>query len=276
MKSPHLPPSAPLLALATFLLVACEGPDRKAMMEEVRHSVPPMAANESFFDGQIAVQLTLGSNVAGAALFGGHDGQSGKMTALTSTAPGESKFGPGGGGMGGMGGGMGGGFGGGGTGGGSMSGGPAPEMASVDSDSDHESRKGAKGGTYQGNEGMNHIADVDDVESSAARRSREAQMPPALLRLRIENPSAATVVVEIREVNSDLGNFAIRPDTVTLAPGQAIEVEPMQSLLGVDSYALPVTITLRSGGQTQSKILTLRPIAPASGTPPPPAPPQGN
>ncbi len=268
MKTPRLPLIASLLALATLLLLAaCEGPDRKELMNEIRHSVPPMAADQAYFDGLIICRITLGSNVAGAAYFGGHDGQSGKMKGITTTAMGETKFGSGtnmldsasGGGMGGgMGGNMGGGM-----------GGSAPGMGNSGGS---ESKIHAEhSGTYQGNQGMNHIADDDEGESPAARRAREAQMPPALLRMQLENPSAATVVVEIREVNSDLGNFAVRPDTVTLAPGQAIEVEPMQSLLGVDSYSLPVSITLRAGGQTQSKILTLRPVAPATGTPPPPA-----
>ncbi|RFC43586.1 MAG: hypothetical protein DUW69_002176 [Verrucomicrobia bacterium] len=267
MKTPRPPLTASLLALATLLLLAaCEGPDRKELMNEIRHSVPPMAAEQAYFDGQIICRITLGSNVAGAAYFGGHDGQSGKMKGMKTSAMGETKFGSGTGVLdnalgGGMGGNMGGGMGG-------NSGGGASGMGGGASDSKIHSELS---GTYQGNLGMNHIAEEDEGESSAARRAREAQMPPALLRMQLENPSAATVVVEIREVNSDLGNFAVRPDTVTLAPGQAVEVEPMQSLLGVDSYSLPVSIILRAGGQTQSRILTLRPVAPASGTPPPPA-----
>ena len=264
MNNPRLSLTASLLALAPLLLLAaCEGPDRKELMHEIRHSVPPMAADQTYFDGQIICRITLGSNVAGAAYFGGHDGQSGKMKGMNTTAMGETKFGSGTGVLdstsgGGMGGNMGGGM-----------GGSAPGMSS---NATSESKIHAEHSvTYQGNQGMNHIADEDEGESPAARRAREAQMPPALLRMQLENPTAATVVVEIREVNSDLGNFAVRPDTVTLAPGQAIEVEPMQSLLGVDSYSLPVSITLRAGGQTQSRILTLRPVAPATGAPPPPA-----
>ena len=269
MKSPRLPLNAALLALATLLLTACEGPDRKALVEEIRHSVPTMLAHEAYFDGQIVVRLRLGSNVGGAALFGGREGgASSKMTSITNTAMGENKFGSGSSPLGGV---TGGSMGSNAMGGGSMGGGgmSSPEM---ETNTSEESRgKAKREATYQGNKGMNHIAEDDDVDSPAARRAREAQMPPALLRLQLENPSAATVVVEIREVNSDLGNFAIRPDTVTLAPGQSLEVDPMQSMLGVDSYALPVTITLRAGGQTQTKVLVLRPVAPDAGTPPPPA-----
>ena len=248
MNTPRLPLRATLLALAILLFAACEtGPDRKALMDEVRHSVPPMAADDKFFDGQIICRLSLASNVGGAAIFGGHEsgGASSKMTAFKGNE-GENNFG-GGGSMSGGGSGMGGGM------------AAAPEMET--NTSDESRRKAAKGGTYQGNQGMSHISDENDAESPAARRAREAQMPPALLRLRLENTGGATLVIEIRDVNSELGNFAIRPDTVTLDAGQSIEVDPMQSMLGVESYALPVTVTLRAAGQTQTKVLTLRPIA---------------
>lgn len=237
MKLPHLPLGAPLLALATLLLTACEtGPDRHAMMEEARHSIPPMAANDTFFDGQIAIHLTLGGNMSEGGLMGDPDGRrhGGKMTGMGDL--GESKFGGG--------------------------------MGSGDALEGGRNR----GGTYQGNEGMSKIPENEDPDSAVSRRRRESEMPPALLRLRLENTTPATVVVEVRELNSELGNFAVRPDTVTLAPGQTVEVDPMQSLLGVDSFSLPVSITLRAGGQTQTKVVTLRPIPRSPDTPPPPPP----
>jgi len=251
MKTPRLPLRNALLALAALLLTGCEGPDRKAMMYEVRHSVPAMAADEKFFDGQVVAHLRLGSNVSGAALFGGREGSGNSMMTGFSSKPGESHFG----GHSGMGGDMGGG---------------SPQM-DINTSDESRKREAKKNAPYQGNEGMSRISENDDSESSAARRIREAQMPPALLRLQLENLGGATMVVEIRQVDSDLGDFAVRPDTVTLGPGQAVEVEPMQSMLGVDSYALPVTISLRAAGQIQTKILTLRPVPPSAGTQPPPA-----
>lgn len=252
MKTPRLPLNAPLLALATLLLVACEGPDRKALMDEVRYSVPPMAADEKFFDGEVIAHLSLGSNVGGAALFGGHEGGgNNKLTGFKGNA-GEKNFGA----AGGMG----------------SSAMGASEMGGNTGGGEAQSKLHAEhSGTYQGNVGMSHIADSEEGESPAARRAREAQMPPALLRLRLENPGGATVVVQIRDINSELGDFAPRPDTVTLESGQSVELEPMQSLLGLQSYALPVTITLRAAGQTESKVLTLRPVQPAAAAPAPAA-----
>lgn len=248
MKTPRLPLRTPLLALATFLLVACEGPDHKAMMDEVRNSVPPMAADESYFDGQVVVRLSLGSNVSGAALFGGYEGSGNAMMTGFSKGNGQDKFG--------------------GTGGMGSGGSASPEME-LNTSEDARKREAKQNGPYQGNEGMSRIAEQEDPESPEARRRREAQMPPTLLRMLLQNPGAATLVVQIRDVDSELGNFAIRPDTVTLAPGQSIEVEPMQSMLGLQSHALPVTITLRADGKTQTKILTLRPVPAAAATPTP-------
>jgi hypothetical protein len=264
MNTPRLPLLVSV-AFATLLFAACEsGPDRKALVDEVRHSVPPMAANDAFFDGQIIARITLGGNAAGAAILGGHEGfgHSSKMTAFKGNE-GESNFGSTGGSA------ADGGFAGSGGAGGY---GPTEMQESHDTSQDVTGRT-MKTETYQGNQGMNHIADDEDAESPAARRARESQMPPALLRMQLENTGGATMVVEIKDMNSDLGNFAIRPDTVTLKPGEAVEVEPMQSLLGVDSYAIPVTITLRAAGQTQTRILTLRPVLPPAGTAAPATPP---
>ena len=102
----------------------------------------------------------------------------------------------------------------------------------------------------------------------------DSEMPPAVMRMRLDNTTDATVIVEIRDVNSELGNFAVRPDQVTLNKGKSVEVEPMTSLLGVETFSLPVHITLRSGGETESKVITLHIIPPGpanSSSPPPPA-----
>lgn len=254
MKSPRPILAAFLLALVTLLLAACEGPDQRAMLNEARHSIPPMAANETYFDGQIAVHLTLGANAKEAGVPGGREtGKVNKITGMNELKMSDSNFG---GGMDSF---------------GSMGGSPAGAAVGppVGSESEHASHS-SKGGTYQGNEGMGHVYETDESEPDYVRRRRDAEMPPALMRLRLENTSQATVVVEIRDLNSDLGNFAVRPDTVTLNPGQTVETDPMQSKLGVDSYNLPVKITLRAGGQTETKTLTLRLVNPDPNTAPPP------
>jgi hypothetical protein len=223
MKPPRLPLRTPLCIIATFLLAGCESrPDRHAMVEEARHSVPPMAANEAFFDGAVIAHLTLGSD-AGAG--GG---------------PGDDSSGGSGHGSGGMSGGMGGRHGGG-----------------------HGGGMGG-GGTRQGGDSSGG----DGASPSSMHRSN---MPPAMLRLRLENTTAVAVEVEVRGLDSELGDFAVRPDKLTIAPGRSEEPDPMESLLGVDTYSLPVTVTLRYAGRTETKVLTLQLLKPApdvSGAPP--------
>jgi len=223
MKPTPLPLKVSLSALATLLLAACETrPDRHAMMEEARHSVPPMVADEKFFDGAILAHLTLG----------GDTGANGEPGSDSENGGGQQGSGSGGGRHGGGRGGMGGG-----------------------------SRGSRQGGDSSGGD--------DSDAAAAAIRHSASNMPPAMLRLHLENTTSATLVVEVRELNSELGNFAVRPDKLTLDPGQSAEPDPMQSLLGVDTYTLPVTITLRIAGTTESKILTLHLLKPAPDAPPP-------
>jgi hypothetical protein len=214
------------------------------MIEEARHSVPPMAASETFFDGKIAVNLTLGG-YAGASGVPGPGSEGG------------GRRGGGGGRHGGGAGGMNAGVGGIGGGRGAMG--------------------GDSGGGYSHGSAEGMSASPSGGEPETPVRRAASEMPPTLMRLRLENTTVAAVVVEVHEVNSELGNFAVRPDKLTVAPGEWAEPDPMQSLLGLDTYALPVTITLRVAGQTETKILTLHPVASAPAAPAPTAvPPPAN
>jgi hypothetical protein len=218
MEPPRLPLRAPLCIIATFLLAGCEShPDRHAMIEEARHSVPPMAANETFFDGAVIAHLTLGNDTGAGGPGGDTDSSSGHGSGSTSSSMGGGRHG--------------GGRGGGGMGGGTRQGG------------------GSSGG--------------DGASSSSMHRSN---MPPAMLRLRLENTTADTVEVEVRGLDSELGDFAVRPDKLTIAPGQSEEPDPMESLLGVDTYSMPVTVTLRYAGRMETKVLTLQLVKPAPDT----------
>lgn len=220
MKSPRLPLRASVCAAVTLLFAACESrPDRHEMMEEARHSVPPMAANDAFFDGAIIAHLTLGSDMGAGS---GADSDSDKAGGRGGSVGGGGRHG-------------------GGRGGGGMGGGSGRGMR----------QSGDAGGG-----------------APAASMHRSA-MPPAMLRLRLENTTTATVEVEVRDMNSELGDFAVRPDKLTIMPGQSDEPDPMESLLGVDTYNLPVTITLRFGGRTETKVLTLQLLKPAPDASPP-------
>lgn len=104
---------------------------------------------------------------------------------------------------------------------------------------------------------------------SAAPRSRlrttEAQAKQ--LQLRLTNRGTAPVEVEVIDFDSVFGNFAVRPDRFTLAPGESAEAEPMVSRLEVNGETFLLTVRLRIGEQIEEHVLTLREVA----EPPPPA-----
>lgn len=255
MKSPRLPLRALLPAFALLTLAACEiGPNRKAMQEEIRHSVPPMTAHKDYFDGTVIVDLQLGGNPDLA--FGlkrapeefAHSDRmmSGIGNNVLGSDMGEHSFG------------------------GGQRGSNEMMLGDEKSPSSGEMGTGRNTkGTYQGNRDMNGAGEIP----APRQLNHDFEMPPAMMRMRLDNRSAATVIVQIREVNSSLGNFAVHPDEITLGPGQSLEVDPMTSLLGVDTFSLPVTVSLRAGGQTETKVITLRPIKPGPENPPAPPPP---
>jgi len=219
MNPPRLLPRAALPVLAAAVLAGCSsGPDRHAMMEEARHSVPPMAAQETYFDGRIVAHLSLST---GDREGGSDHGDSG--------------------------------------GGGARSGGGGRHGGG-----------GRRGGMGGGNSAGSGDSSGGDLAQQA--RHNESIMPAVMLHLRLQNQSTEAVVVEVRDLNSELGDFAVRPDTFTIAPGETVEPDGMQSLLGVDTFSLPVTLELRIGEKTESKVLTLKPVAPAPPPATPPAP----
>lgn len=91
-----------------------------------------------------------------------------------------------------------------------------------------------------------------------AQRAAGSPMPPVTLRVAFENHGTEPMVIEITEVNSELGNFAVRPSKLTLAPGEAGKLDPMISQLGVTSDEIPLKVEVRYAGKKESKILTVK------------------
>jgi hypothetical protein len=85
-----------------------------------------------------------------------------------------------------------------------------------------------------------------------------ASMPPVALRLRLTNTSEETVEVTFVLCKSELGDFAVRPEKLVLAPGQAVEPEPMTSRLGLTSAELVLKVGLRVAGKVEQKDLVLK------------------
>ncbi len=83
-------------------------------------------------------------------------------------------------------------------------------------------------------------------------------LPPVTLHLILTNAGADAVTVTISDFESEMGNFAIEPDTLTLAPGQSAEPTSMVSQLGVSSDEIPFKVTLRIGKTRETQTVLAR------------------
>lgn len=92
-------------------------------------------------------------------------------------------------------------------------------------------------------------------------------LPPVTLHLYLVNNGAAPVTVHLIDFNSDLGNFAIDPDTLVLAPGVTSQPTAMVSQLGVSSDQIPFTVTLKIGSSRETQKVAVKNLLDASGNP---------
>lgn len=98
------------------------------------------------------------------------------------------------------------------------------------------------------------------VRRETWRRAGGSPLPPVTVRVNLQNQGSAPVEVEILEVNSDLGNFAVRPAKLALAAGETNQPNPMISQLGVTSDTIPVTVGLRIGGKKETQTILVKSI----------------
>ncbi|MBL9190360.1 MAG: hypothetical protein JNK23_22970 [Opitutaceae bacterium] len=98
------------------------------------------------------------------------------------------------------------------------------------------------------------------IRQARARRAAGSPMPPVTLRVAFENRGAEPIEIEITEVNSDLGNFAVRPPKLKLAPGEKGTLDPMISQLGVTSDEIPLKLAVRTGGKKEQQVVIVKNI----------------
>jgi hypothetical protein len=96
------------------------------------------------------------------------------------------------------------------------------------------------------------------IRQAKARRAAGSPMPPVTLRVNLENRGTEPIEVEVTEVNSDLGNFAVRPPKLTIAPGEKGTLEPMVSQLGVTSDEIPLKLAIRVGNKKETQVVTVK------------------
>lgn len=98
------------------------------------------------------------------------------------------------------------------------------------------------------------------IRMAMARRAQGSPMPPVTLRVQFENRGTAPIDIEVTDVNSELGNFAVRPPKLTIAPGEKGSLEPMISQLGVTSDEIPLKVSVRLGGKKETQVITVKNI----------------
>jgi hypothetical protein len=88
---------------------------------------------------------------------------------------------------------------------------------------------------------------------------------PVLIHLRFTNQGNDPVVLRIADFLSPLGNFVVRPEQLTLQPGESRETEPMTSQLAGAFTETTVTLVLRLGDKSEKKSFPLKAVpAPAA------------
>ena len=115
-------------------------------------------------------------------------------------------------------------------------------------------------GGYGDSEEEQKEAIADYMRMAKARRAAGSPMPPVTLRVQFENRGTEPLDLEVTEVNSYLGNFAVRPPMLKLAPGEKGLLEPMISQLGVTSDEIQLKLAVRYAGKKESQVVIVKNI----------------
>ncbi|MEX2044747.1 MAG: hypothetical protein WD941_05285 [Opitutus sp.] len=111
---------------------------------------------------------------------------------------------------------------------------------------------------YDASEEQQKEAIQEYIRQAMARRAAGSPMPPVTLRVEFENRSAGPLEIEVTEVNSYLGNFAVRPPKLSLEPGAKGVLEPMVSQLGVTSDEIPLKLEVRYAGLKEAQTVLVK------------------
>src|ERR1035438_2487717 len=127
--------------------------------------------------------------------------------------------------------------------------------------------RGGSGGRRKGRGGKSadteDFSGMDNDQAIAYMQAKAAvgsPMPPVTMHLKIQNKGTQTATVEVLDFESDLGNFAVHPDLLSMAPDQVAEPDPMISQLGVTSDEIPVKVSLKSAGKTETQTIPVKSV----------------
>jgi hypothetical protein len=110
-----------------------------------------------------------------------------------------------------------------------------------------------------------------DYANSDTRQVMGAPLPPVTLHLLLTNAGPGALSVTVDDFESDLGNFVVDPEVISLAPGQTAEPTPMVSQLGVSSDDIPFTVALIVAGQKETRKIEVKDVIDKPASPAPAA-----
>jgi hypothetical protein len=136
----------------------------------------------------------------------------------------------------------------------------------------HRSRGFGRRGGGEGGYGGSRSFD-NDSEGGPAPMHRPLGAPPRIeLRGKFTNQTSAPIVIAVTDVTSALGNFAIRPEKLTLAAGESAEIDPLPALYPDPIDELTVDVRIRYAGKAENHSLRLTPAPTPAAQPMAPAP----
>ena len=234
----------PAAVALVFTFTGCSndpGPGERPAATMPRQRPTPMAGQETFFAEQILAEVRVGTDGLPDAAPGEGGERGGEGRRSRGGGHGQMSIGGGSGGI-----------------GGNISGGmPFGEGGG----------RGRRGGGYGGEENAPRVVPGPRVGLMGGGR-------PVMIHLRFTNQGTAPVTVIIDDFVSPLGNFAVRPEQLSLAPGQALETEPMTSQLAGALAETDATLVLRIGAKGEKKTFHLHAVVPAKTVDGPPEPAQ--
>lgn len=118
-----------------------------------------------------------------------------------------------------------------------------------------------------------YLDDKEDAEDQYfIPRMNNSTLPPVALRLRVTNQFAEPVEIEFTDCDSTLGNFAVRPEKISIPAGETAGPDPMTSLLGITNDEIQLKVGLKMGATKEVKTLVLHiietAVAPTDGKKP--------
>lgn len=137
----------------------------------------------------------------------------------------------------------------------SFHGGPGGGGKSDGSGGSHRSRRNRGSDSPSGGG-----APEDSGDDGSAMRRPNIAVARALLHVTLTNNSKETLNFAVTDVISQLGNFAIRPERFSLAPGQSGEIDPLASTFQDPLAELTVETHVRHAGKKETQTVQLLPI----------------